>query len=62
MRAHLHALSQADIILAILAVLSVHPEEWRQKWFTMIPAQRLCDPSELKGVRSTADDLSEAQE
>lgn len=31
-------------------MLSVHPEEWRQKWFGMIPAQRLCDPYELKGV------------
>lgn len=32
-------------------MLSVHPEEWRNKWFGMIPAQRLCDPYELKGVR-----------
>lgn len=31
-------------------MLSVHPEEWRQKWFGMIPAQRLCDTYELKGV------------
>lgn len=31
-------------------MLSVHPEEWRQKWFEMIPAARLCDPYELKGV------------
>lgn len=31
-------------------MLEVHPEEWRKKWFTMIPAQRLCDPYELKGV------------
>ena len=31
-------------------MLSVHPEEWRKKWFGMIPAQRLCDPYELKGV------------
>lgn len=31
-------------------MLSVHPEEWRTKWFGMIPAQRLCDPYELKGV------------
>lgn len=31
-------------------MLSVHPEEWRNKWFGMIPAQRLCDPYELKGV------------
>lgn len=31
-------------------MLSVHPEEWRKQWFSMIPAQRLCDPYELKGV------------
>ena len=31
-------------------MLSVHPEEWRQKWFGMIPAQRLCNTYELKGV------------
>lgn len=31
-------------------MLSVHPEEWRNKWFSMIPAGRLCDPYELKGV------------
>jgi hypothetical protein len=33
--------------------LSVHPEEWRKQWFSMIPAGRLCDPYELKGVRTT---------
>ncbi|KAL1838937.1 hypothetical protein VTK73DRAFT_4194 [Phialemonium thermophilum] len=27
-----------------------HPQEWRDKWFTMIPAQRLCEPAELKGI------------
>ena len=31
-------------------MLSVHPEEWRRRWFSMIPAQRLCDPYELKGA------------
>ncbi|RDL37431.1 Oxidoreductase [Venustampulla echinocandica] len=31
-------------------MLATHPEEWRQKWFTLIPAQRLCDPYELKGA------------
>lgn len=31
-------------------MLSVHPQEWRNKWFGMIPAQRLCDTYELKGV------------
>lgn len=34
-------------------MLSVHPDEWRKKWFDMIPAQRLCDPYELKGVSSS---------
>ena len=31
-------------------MLSVHPKEWRDKWFDLIPAQRLCDPFELKGA------------
>lgn len=31
-------------------LLSTHPKEWREKWFTLIPAARLCDPYELKGV------------
>jgi sorbose reductase len=31
-------------------LLATHPEAWRKKWFTMIPAARLCDPYELKGV------------
>jgi NAD(P)-dependent dehydrogenase (short-subunit alcohol dehydrogenase family) len=39
-------------------MLSVHPEEWRKKWFEMIPAQRLCDPYELKGVSSPFSVLS----
>ncbi|GKT44223.1 putative NADP-dependent mannitol dehydrogenase [Colletotrichum spaethianum] len=30
-------------------MLSVHPEEWRKKWFSMIPGGRLCKPAELKG-------------
>ncbi|KAM0552382.1 hypothetical protein ACHAPJ_007942 [Fusarium lateritium] len=30
-------------------MLEVHPKEWRDKWFTMIPGARLCDPQELKG-------------
>ncbi|KAK1713487.1 hypothetical protein BDP67DRAFT_402733 [Colletotrichum lupini] len=30
-------------------MLSVHPEEWREKWFSMIPGGRLCEPAELKG-------------
>ncbi|KAH8687485.1 short chain dehydrogenase reductase [Tricladium varicosporioides] len=31
-------------------MLEVHPEEWRKKWFGMIPAARLCEPAELKGA------------
>lgn len=31
-------------------MLSIHPEEWRKQWFSMIPAARLCQPYELKGV------------
>ncbi|OAA68712.1 oxidoreductase, short chain dehydrogenase/reductase family [Niveomyces insectorum RCEF 264] len=30
-------------------MLTIHPEEWRKKWFSMIPGARLCEPSELKG-------------
>jgi len=31
-------------------MLSVHPKEWREKWFSLVPAQRLCQPAELKGA------------
>lgn len=31
-------------------MLDVHPKEWRETWFAMIPAQRLCATYELKGV------------
>ena len=31
-------------------MLEVHPREWRDKWFGMIPAARLCEPAELKGT------------
>ncbi|KAI0439713.1 short chain dehydrogenase reductase [Xylaria telfairii] len=31
-------------------MLTVHPEEWRKRWFSMIPANRLCKASELKGA------------
>ncbi|KAF2676932.1 oxidoreductase [Lentithecium fluviatile CBS 122367] len=31
-------------------MLDVHPKEWRDKWFGMIPAGRLCGPEELKGA------------
>ncbi|KAI5844463.1 oxidoreductase [Morchella snyderi] len=26
------------------------PEDWKKLWHTMVPAQRFCDPYELKGV------------
>jgi len=38
------------LLMSCCPVLSVHPEEWRKQWFSMIPAQRLCDPAELKGA------------
>lgn len=31
-------------------MLDVHPKAWRDTWFSMIPAQRLCSTYELKGV------------
>ncbi|KAK2765122.1 hypothetical protein FQN54_008821 [Arachnomyces sp. PD_36] len=31
-------------------MLDVHPQEWRDKWFGMIPAQRLSATYELKGA------------
>ena len=31
-------------------MLQVHPKEWRDRWMGMIPAQRVCEPHELKGV------------
>jgi hypothetical protein len=44
-------MSRRDIHRANMPpVLSVHPQEWREKWFQMIPGGRLCDPAELKGV------------
>lgn len=30
-------------------MLDVHPKEWRDKWFSMIPGARLCLAPELKG-------------
>ncbi|KAH8669173.1 hypothetical protein BX600DRAFT_497103 [Xylariales sp. PMI_506] len=30
-------------------MLTVHPEEWRRQWFSMIPGRRLCKAAELKG-------------
>ncbi|CAJ2503068.1 Uu.00g104620.m01.CDS01 [Anthostomella pinea] len=31
-------------------MLTVHPEEWRKQWFSMIPGRRLCKTPELKGA------------
>ena len=31
-------------------MLDVHPKEWRDKWFGMIPGGRLCEAGELKGA------------
>lgn len=31
-------------------MLEMHPKEWKDTWFSMIPAQRLCSTYELKGV------------
>lgn len=31
-------------------LLSAHPKEWRDRWFSMIPSERLCQTYELKGT------------
>ncbi|PYI35566.1 NAD(P)-binding protein [Aspergillus indologenus CBS 114.80] len=31
-------------------ILDIHPQEWREKWLSMIPAQRMADAYELKGA------------
>ena len=31
-------------------ILDIHPKEWREKWFDMIPAKRMAQAYELKGV------------
>ncbi|KAL2829411.1 hypothetical protein BDW59DRAFT_35702 [Aspergillus cavernicola] len=31
-------------------ILDIHPEEWREKWYSMIPAQRMAQTYELKGA------------
>jgi len=31
-------------------ILSIHPEEWRNKWFDMIPGARMAKAAELKSV------------
>ncbi|OJJ49474.1 hypothetical protein ASPZODRAFT_129952 [Penicilliopsis zonata CBS 506.65] len=35
-------------------ILDIHPNEWQKKWLDMIPANRMADPYELKGVSSAA--------
>ncbi|KAA8649634.1 hypothetical protein EYZ11_002650 [Aspergillus tanneri] len=31
-------------------ILDIHPEEWREKWYSMIPAKRMASAYELKGA------------
>lgn len=31
-------------------ILDIHPLEWREKWLSMIPANRMAQAYELKGV------------
>ncbi|KAL2836798.1 hypothetical protein BJX68DRAFT_259800 [Aspergillus pseudodeflectus] len=31
-------------------ILDIHPEEWREKWYSMIPARRMAETYELKGA------------
>lgn len=31
-------------------ILDIHPQEWKEKWFDMIPAKRMAQSYELKGV------------
>ncbi|KAJ5814548.1 hypothetical protein N7474_006325 [Penicillium riverlandense] len=31
-------------------ILDIHPQEWREKWFSMIPAKRMAECYELKGA------------
>ncbi|KAL3465247.1 hypothetical protein BJX64DRAFT_297618 [Aspergillus heterothallicus] len=31
-------------------ILDIHPQEWREKWYSMIPAQRMAQTYELKGA------------
>lgn len=35
-------------------MLSVHPQEWRDKWFELIPGRRMAQAAELKGVGQSA--------
>ncbi|KAL2798649.1 hypothetical protein BJX66DRAFT_36188 [Aspergillus keveii] len=31
-------------------ILDIHPQEWREKWYSMIPARRMAQTYELKGA------------
>jgi NAD(P)-dependent dehydrogenase (short-subunit alcohol dehydrogenase family) len=31
-------------------ILDIHPAEWRNKWYDMVPAKRFAEAYELKGV------------
>ncbi|KAL3454277.1 hypothetical protein BJX65DRAFT_263094 [Aspergillus insuetus] len=31
-------------------ILDIHPQEWREKWYSMIPARRMAETYELKGA------------
>ncbi|KAM0094575.1 hypothetical protein ACP6JD_002044 [Aspergillus fumigatus] len=31
-------------------ILDIHPKEWRERWYSMVPAQRFADAYELKGA------------
>lgn len=37
-------------LIQVSLVLKVHPEAWRNQWFSMIPGRRLCKAAELKGA------------
>ena len=35
-------------------ILDIHPQEWRDKWYDMIPAKRMAQTYELKGVSTSS--------
>lgn len=39
-------------------ILDIHPLEWREKWLSMIPANRMAQTYELKGVSISETDIS----
>jgi NAD(P)-dependent dehydrogenase (short-subunit alcohol dehydrogenase family) len=42
-------------------ILDIHPEEWRTKWLSMIPAQRMAQTYELKGVSKAAYSIMQSE-